>query len=72
VATLDQLNTLFNRKLTAEDVEPWTWNFVTRGLGISATQYLGAAHLATTTTATPRSARDAARSWGLIWAVPSR
>jgi amidase len=45
VATLDQLGTLFKRKLTAEDVEPWTWNFVTRGLGISATQYLGAVQL---------------------------
>jgi len=35
------LGTLFGRKLTAEDVEPWTWNFVARGAGFSAAKYLG-------------------------------
>ena len=44
VMTLDQLGTLFGRKLTPEDVEPWTWNFVARGIALSAAQYLAAIH----------------------------
>jgi amidase len=45
VMTVDQLGTLLGRKLTAEDFEPWTWNFVTRGVAISASQYLVAINL---------------------------
>ncbi len=42
--TVNQLGTLFGRKLTAEDFEPWTWNFVARGLGIPAADYLSGFH----------------------------
>jgi amidase len=39
-----QLGALFGRKLTAEDFEPWTWNLVARGAGISAADYLAGLH----------------------------
>ena len=38
--TVEQLGTLFGRKLTAEDFEPWTWNYVVRGRAMSAASYL--------------------------------
>ncbi len=42
--TMDQLGALFGRKLTSEDIEPWTWSFVSRGIAISASRYLTALH----------------------------
>jgi amidase len=39
---LDQLGTLVGRKITAEDVEPWTWFLAEQGFGLSASNYLGA------------------------------
>jgi amidase len=42
VATLDLIGTMIGRKLTAEDVELWTWQMASRGFGLTAAQYLAA------------------------------
>ena len=39
---LEQLGVVFGRKITAEDVEPWTWFLAELGFGLSATRYLAA------------------------------
>jgi amidase len=39
---LDQLGTLVGRKITAEDVEPWTWFLAEQGFALSASNYLSA------------------------------
>lgn len=39
---LDLLGTLVGRKITAEDVEPWTWFLAEQGFGLPATRYLAA------------------------------
>ena len=39
---LDQLGTLVGRKVTAKDVEPWTWFLAEQGFGLSASSYLSA------------------------------
>jgi amidase len=40
---LDQIGTAMGRKLTAEDVELWTWTLGSRAFVMSAAQYLAAA-----------------------------
>lgn len=42
VATLDLIGTTIGRKLTAEDVELWTWQMASRGFALAAAQYLAA------------------------------
>jgi amidase len=37
---LDQLGSFIGRRLTAEDVEPWTWFLAELGSGLSASRYL--------------------------------
>jgi amidase len=39
---LDQLGTLVGRKISAEDVEPWTWFLAEQGFALSASNYLSA------------------------------
>jgi amidase len=39
---LDQLGAALGRKITAEDVEPWTWFLAEQGFGLSASNYLAA------------------------------
>jgi amidase len=39
---LDQLGAVVGRKITAEDVEPWTWFLAEQGFGLSASNYLAA------------------------------
>lgn len=42
VMTLEQIGTLMGRKITAEDVELWTWNAVEPGFAMPAGRYLAA------------------------------
>ena len=41
-AAIDQIGTLFGRKINLEDVEPWTWRLVEQGRQVSVSDYLGA------------------------------
>jgi amidase len=45
VLALEQIGALIGRKLTAEDVELWTWTAVERGFSMPVGQYLAAISL---------------------------